>query len=419
MKLFSAALFITFSIFSYSHAQNFAFSQLESFRDVWSTVDKNHFDPTKNGVDWHAMYDRYKTDIYSIRSNHEFIYVVNHMLFEMQQSHALVASEEMLRVYMPTLFSPATIGIDICWDNGEAIISRVRKGFPGSLAGLEPGFEIIKIDGQTIESIVNSYAPLPPFNNRNYIGGLSGYLTGHLDGLPGTQTSVIYSDQKTKPKKVVIKRRSRGEGIIVNSAMPPVYVEYESQLLNGDIIYVWFNHFATPVDKKYLDTLRRFKYSKGMIIDLRGNPGGYFKVMDTILETLIKEEMSLYHFRLREKKIKRIVKPAEIQYKKPVVVIIDQTSMSSSELFASCLQAIGGAVLLGSQSPGYLLGAQWKRLTNGVSFMYPFLQPIPLNGYIVENNGVIPDIMISFDKDDLLEGKDPRIEAAVKYILIQ
>ena len=79
--------------------------------------------------------------------------------------------------------------------------------------------------------------------------------------------------------------------------------------------------------------------------------------------------------------------------------------------------ADSGAVLVGKQSPGYLLGAQWKRLPNGLSFMHPFLQPIPSNGYIVENNGVVPDINIELNRKSLLEGKDSQVEAAIEYIL--
>ena len=93
--------------------------------------------------------------------------------------------------------------------------------------------------------------------------------------------------------------------------------------------------------------------------------------------------------------------------------------MSSSELFAACLQAIGRAVVIGERSPGYLLGAKWVKLPNGLSFMHTLLQPTPYDGAIIEDNGVKPDIGIRLIREDLLTGKDNQLDAAIAYILKQ
>ncbi len=102
---------------------------------------------------------------------------------------------------------------------------------------------------------------------------------------------------------------------------------------------------------------------------------------------------------------------------KPVVVLIDETSTSCSEHFAACLQAIGRAVIIGERSPGYLLGARWIKLPNGLSFMHSVLQPIPCGGRIVEGNGVKPDIEIRLNRHGLLKGRDNQMEAAIAHIL--
>ena len=49
--------------------------------------------------------------------------------------------------------------------------------------------------------------------------------------------------------------------------------------------------------------------------------------------------------------------------------------------------------------------------------MHPFLQPLPSNGKIIEDHGVMPDIEVSFDRDALLEGRDTQLEAAIKHIM--
>ena len=80
------------------------------------------------------------------------------------------------------------------------------------------------------------------------------------------------------------------------------------------------------------------------------------------------------------------------------------------------LNLVKRVVLVGDRSPGYLLGADWMKLSNGGSFMHTILQPLPADGKIIENLGVKPDIAVSLDRDALLEGRDTQLEAAIVYI---
>ncbi len=83
--------------------------------------------------------------------------------------------------------------------------------------------------------------------------------------------------------------------------MPPVFVEFEARRLEGNIGYIWFNHFAPPVDKAFISVLKTMRDTRGLIFDVRSNPGGYFRVMDTIIEQLITVKTPLYRFRFRDK----------------------------------------------------------------------------------------------------------------------
>jgi carboxyl-terminal processing protease len=239
---------------------------------------------------------------------------------------------------------------------------------------------------------------------------------GTIDGLPNTLVSITYLDENSRINKKVISRQSRGNGKIVSDAMPPVFIEFETQRLEGNVGYIRFNHFADPVDKLFLKALASMRDTEGLIFDIRSNPGGYFRVMDTIIEQLITEKKLLYRFRLRDNVVERTLNPSVNPYLQPIVVLIDETSLSTSELFAACLQAIDRAVIVGERSPGYLLGANWMRLPNGLSFMYPFLQPIPIDGRIVEGNGVKPDLEVRLNRKKLLAGKDNQLEAALEHI---
>lgn len=391
--------------------------QVESFEDVWRTVQATHFDLPASGVDWQEIYYRYRGEVGTLTDNDAFIRVVNSMLFELEQSHVLVASESMLRRRMPTLFSPGSIGLELRWLDGRAIVFRVKDGYPGHAAAIGPGAQLLEVDGIPVSTIRETAAGMPPYNERNKAGGLANYLMGHLDGESGTVVTLTYLDRDLQRRSITLTRMSRGDGRIISEAMPPVFVEFEAELLAENIGYVRFNHFAEPAGRRFSEACDRMAETRGLIVDVRGNPGGYFTVLEAIAGKLIGVPLRLYEFRMRDSVIDRYSSAAENPYRKPVVILIDETSMSSSELFASSLQSINRATVIGSRSPGYLIGAQWKRLPNDLSFMYPVLLPVPSNGYIVEDNGVIPDIAVALDRKSLQRGSDPQLEAAIRYLL--
>ena len=199
--------------------------------------------------------------------------------------------------------------------------------------------------------------------------------------------------------------------------MPPAFIEFESKRLAGNIGYIRFNHFVEPVDTKFIAAVEAMGDSHGMIIDLRANPGGFFSVLNTMAEHLLFEKVLLYSYKFRNRTVDKVIVPVADPFKKPVVVLIDERSMSCSELFAGSMQAVKRAIIVGNRSPGYLLGANWIRLSNGGYFMHTILQPLPSNGKIIEDHGVMPDIEVSLDRDALLEGRDTQLEAAIKTIM--
>lgn len=417
MKTLLIGFFIQFIFATLCFAQNQATDNLKSFDLVWKTVNETHFDPTFGGIDWKIMRDRYRPQIVSSSGIEEFNRITNQMLFELRLSHFLVATEKMLKTYMPTLFSEGTVGIDVRWMQNKVVITKVKPGFPAQKAGLKTGYVIKKIDGRDVNMIIQAAEALPPYNTRNRRGGISNFILGHLNGPPNTSVSICYVDENSLLKEVAITRQSRGTGKIISDAMSPVFIEFEAKRLESNIGYIWFNHFADPVDKDFLHSLETMRDTRGLIFDVRSNPGGYFRIVDTIIEQLITQKTPLYRFRFRDKIVERSLKPSKHPYEKPVVVLIDATSMSSSEHFAVCLQAIGRAAIVGECSPGYLLGAKWIRLPNGLSFMHSFLQPIPFDGRIVEGHGTKPDLEIGLNRNDLLKGRDSQLEAAIEYIL--
>jgi carboxyl-terminal processing protease len=98
-----------------------------------------------------------------------------------------------------------------------------------------------------------------------------------------------------------------------------------------------------------------------------------------------------------------------------VVILVDELSQSSSEEFTGSLQALGRATIIGSRTPGSCLVMNIELLPNGAILIYPYAQSQTPDGRVLEDNGVIPDIEIALDREQLLQGYDGQLEAAIEY----
>lgn len=80
-------------------------------------------------------------------------------------------------------------------------------------------------------------------------------------------------------------------------------------------------------------------------------------------------------------------------------------------------KAIKRATIIGERTPGVVLTADFAKLPNGATFLYPNAQTITADGTVLEGHGVVPDIEVAFDQNELLQGKDTQLEAAINFIL--
>jgi len=104
----------------------------------------------------------------------------------------------------------------------------------------------------------------------------------------------------------------------------------------------------------------------------------------------------------------------------PLAILIDNTSASTSEVFAAGLQAIGRAKIFGQRSMGAVLPSLMDELPNGDVLQHAFADfVVSGTGVRLEGRGVVPDEIVELSREDLLEGRDPTLDAAVEWIVRQ
>lgn len=409
---------------------------MQSFETVWQTINEKHFDSTFGGLDWSEVHNRYQPQIKAAQNEEEYYLLINKMLFELNVSHIGVVPPDDLRQIDPILSAEGSIGIDARMLENNAVIISVKSDSPGAQAGLRNGYIIKGIDGIKIEQIAdikhindieyqnidketykNLKVLVPPYNERNRNKQITNSILEKIYGLPDSTVSIEYMDENGDTQKEKIVRAKRKDKMVFDDAMPPFFVEFEAKRLDNNIGYIRFNAFMSPVDHKFKSTIESMQDTSALIIDIRGNHGGFFDVRKAIAEALVKDRVLFWRYKGRDKTRDTFLEPTNNVYNRPVAVIVDYMCVSSCEEFSGGLKAIKRAAITGDRTPGVVLTADFFKLPNGATFLYPNTQTITADGTVLEGHGVVPDIEVALDRNELLQGKDTQLEAAINFIL--
>ncbi len=386
------------------------------FETVWQTVNDKYFDPNFGGLDWEKAHDRYAPYIAAAYDDKTFYALTNKMLFELNVSHIGFVPPEEKEQLEPVLSADGSLGIDIRLMDGEAVIVSVQPGSPGDQAGLRPGLIIQSLDGKTVEQWASEVWPIPPLHERNERKRLTSKLQEQVYGPLNTKVSLVYLDVNGAAHEVTLQRVQRNGRVDLGEELPPFYVDFESRRLEEGIGYIRFNAFVPPIDQRFLEALETLRDTRGLIIDLRGNHGGIFPIRKALVEQLIQERELVWSYIGRDSIQEVYLEPFPNAYSGPLVVLIDVMSASSAEEFSGALQTIGRAEVVGERSAGICVVAEVIQLSNGAVLMYPAAQTRTADGTVLEGRGVIPDVEILLDRETLLQGKDPQLEAAIEAI---
>lgn len=396
-----------------------AAERLDILDAVWQTINDKYFDPTFGGKDWQAIGDEYRQKLATVQDDRTFwLEVLNPMLFELGVSHLAALPAELSNQLDTMTFATGSLGMDVRWLDGKTVVTQVTEGSPAEKAGLRAGYVISAVDGQTPEELAASSIKSPPANERNRRGNAVQSMRSLLYGETGKQVIVEYLDANDHPQHATIqfvKRSSTCEQI--DPSLPPTCAEIEVKQLGDGIGYLRFSGFLPPILDSVLQAINDFHDTPALIIDLRGNPGGVFPVRKAIASQLVGEPRLFMRYQQRDRLEEAYLDPVPNAYPGEVVLLVDELSASSTEEFAGSLQTMGRATIIGTQTPGRCLVMNVEQLPYEAILAYPYGQSQTPDGRVLEDNGVVPDIEVALDREQLLQGSDAQLETAVEYLL--
>lgn len=416
LKLLCSICIMILPVSGVSPAQDVPDLQLASFEAIWQTVNEQHFDSTFGGLDWTKIHDKYYVLVKQAEGEAGFVTIANQMLGELGLSHYAVFQSE--QDGLSGSSHTGTAGLEIRLLDGKAVITSIRDGFPAATAGLRAGYIVNVIDNVPVERIISDSdeKARPHAAAARKLSDQVRSINNHLSGVPGTLISISFLDGSDSLHQTTMLRKERPGKTMIAESLPPAFLEFQARRITGNIGYVNFSVFLPPVDEQFEQAINGMLDVRGLILDIRGNPGGMRKVGESIAAKLVQKKTLFSILRYRDRTEKVVVRPKGKTFTGPVVVLIDGQNASASERFAAGLQSIGRAVIIGERSRGAVGPSDVLKLPNGASFLYLKAQSLTPDGIVLEGRGVIPDIVAVPDRAALLHGKDTQLNRAIEYI---
>jgi carboxyl-terminal processing protease len=392
---------------------------LESFEIVWRTVRDRHPDPKLNGLNWLAIHDSSKPAVDGAQSMQEVRRVMTAMLAKLAASHYAIIPGDLYKEIdnrqVPTSEEgrPGIVPVII---GNKAIVGSVEPGSSAARAGIRPGMVLDSINGSKLTSALRLLDDLKDQESQRIVEqSVSNKLSGPVN--QAVELDVI--DEQGKPKHIQFQRVPPKGTIVRFGNLPETLLYFESRALPDDAGYIHFNEFLDPASimPQFEAALKSFRNSPGVILDLRGNPGGIGIMAMGIAGFFIdKDGQKLGEMRMRDATLNFVIFPRPETYAGPLAILVDEGSASTSEILAGGLQDLKRARIFGVRSAGAALPSDIIRLPNGDGFQYAQASYTSESGRVLEGNGVTPDVVVRQTREALLAGRDLVVEAADEWI---
>lgn len=375
-----------------------------AFDEVWETVNKNFYDPNFNGVDWHAMRQKYAPQVRQAQSSEAAAALINQMLSELNTSHTrfYIPSEpayyQILGIFQPRIpdlqqplkkFFPngkieySGIGIFTKEIDNKIFIRAILDGSPAAEAGLKVGDELLSVDGQPFQPI------------QSFIGKAGQKVT----------LLIQRSRNPESQQEIAVTPKMLDATTMFMDAM-----QASTQVIGREGKKIGYIHIWSYAGDQYQQQLEdeliygRLTDADALVLDLREGWGG---APLTALNIYTAKGLSVTNI---PRNGRRYI--SNSTWNKPVVMLVNEGSRSAKELLAYGFQQYNIGPVVGSKTAGAVVAGRAFLMQDG-SLLYVAVSDVYVDGdKRLEGNGVTPDIVVP-QSIEYAEGADPQKERAI------
>jgi carboxyl-terminal processing protease len=395
-------------------------ANVQAFEKVWATIRDKHWDPKLGGVDWQAVHDELLPKVEAAKTEDAVREILNEMVGRLKQTHfGIFPSVVYHDLDSPGGSGDADTGIDVRILDGHAIVTDVYSASPAAALGVQPGWEILRVGKSELAPILARIRD--EFKDSTLLDlRLSRAVLSRLQGNSGSKVPVEFLDGTDRKVTLELERTAARGSLTRLGNLPATAAWSEWRRLSQNVGYVRFNIFLDPegLAKTMEAAIKGCRDCRGFVLDVRGNPGGIGGLAMGVAGWFTdRSGLQLGTEYLRGMTLKFAIYPRPEPFRGPLAVLVDGCSASTSEILAGGLKDIGRARLFGTRTAAAALPSIIDRLPNGDGFQYAVANYISQGGKPLEGIGAIPDEEVRPTRQQLLQGKDPALDAAVAWIL--
>ena len=282
------------------------------------------------------------------------------------------------------------IGAYISQDNemGYVRVSKIIKNTPAEASGLQQDDYIYKVDGEDMQ------------------GKDSSYVVSKVKGEAGTKVTItVVREGATDPIDIEVERQK----------IESPTVEY--QMLDNDMAYIQITEFDLVTTEQFEEAYKQAQADgmKGLILDLRSNPGGNLSTVCDIARMILPKGLIVYTEDKYGKREEYTCDGAN-QIKVPLVVLTNGYSASASEILAGAVKDYGIGTLVGTTTYGKGIVQKVINLSDGSAVKLTVSNYFTPNGNNIHKIGIEPDVEVEFDAEQYKNGVDNQLEKAKEVL---
>jgi carboxyl-terminal processing protease len=340
---------------------------LKLFSDVIELVESNYVDP----VDSKDLIEK----------------AIQGMVHGLDPHSSLLSPEDLKELQIDTQGEFTGIGVSITMKDGFVTVISPIEGTPAYKAGIKAGDKIIKVNGKATHDLRQAVKM--------------------IRGPKGTEVVVTIAREEVK-KPIDFK--------IIRDIIPVESVK--ATVLKPGYGYVWITNFRDSTTDDLVSELEKLESAKiplkGLILDLRDNPGGLLSQAIEVSDLFI-EKGTILSIKGRREKNTQIYKATADKVKRhyPIVLLINGGSASASEIVAGALQDQKRALILGTTSFGKGSVQSVEKLRDGYGLKLTIARYYTPSGRSIQAKGIQPDIIVKrrfIDKEEMDEAGEGMIK---------
>lgn len=384
---------------------------LDMLQQISPDIQKHYYDPKFHGVDWAAQVAEATKKIDAADSMPRAVTAVASAVTSLDDSHTF---------FLPPAYAAH---FDYGWQGqmvgDRCFVMQVRPGSDAEKKGLKPGDELMAINGFTptrddfwkMQYVFKMLRPQPslvldvrdPAGQQRRLEILTKIVPQQrILNMTGTEGSFNVWDEIRQEENEDHLGRARFNSV-------------------GDVGILKLPSFMFDISD--VDRMMGWaRKDKALVIDLRGNPGGYVKTLQYLIGATFEKEVKIGDRVGRSDHKPMIAKPHDHSFTGKLVVLVDSKSASAAELFARVVQLEKRGTVMGDRSSGSVMEAKRYSYSGGTDTVIYFGASITdadivmTDGKSLEHTGVTPDEVVLPSAADLADGRDPVLAHAVETL---